>query len=57
MPAGQYVITAEPWAAGRPQLSKSFYPGTTERKKAEVVTIGSGEHRTGFDIQMAKQLQ
>jgi hypothetical protein len=52
MPSGQYLITAEPWADGRPQRPKVFYPGTTEHAGAGVVTIGSGEHLGGFDIRM-----
>jgi hypothetical protein len=47
MPAGQYVITAEPWAKERPQEPKLFYPGTAERKSAEVLSIGGGEHIAG----------
>jgi hypothetical protein len=54
MPPGQYVITAEPWAKGRPQEPKLFYPGTAERKSAEVVSIGSGEHIAGFEIRIPK---
>jgi hypothetical protein len=54
MPPGRYVITAEPWAKGRPQEPRLFYPGTAERKSAEVVTIGSGEHLAGFDIRIPK---
>lgn len=54
MPPGQYVIMAEPWANGRPQEPKLFYPGTTDRKSAEVVSIGSGQHLAGFEIRIPK---
>jgi hypothetical protein len=56
MPPGQYLITAEPWANGRPQLPKVFYPGTTEPAVAGVVTIGVGEHLGGFNIRMTRQV-
>jgi hypothetical protein len=54
MPPGQYVITAEPWVEGKPQEPKLFYPGTVERKGAEIVSIGSGEHIGGFEVRMPK---
>ena len=54
MPSGRYLITAQRWANGRLQTSKIFYPGTTERENAVVVTIGSGAHLDGFDIRMTQ---
>ena len=54
MPSGQYRIRAEPWTGGKRLGTKFFYPGTTERTDAAVVTIGSGEHLDGFAISVPK---
>src|SRR5262249_13018870 len=54
MPPGQYLLTAELFVQGKPGQPRLFYPGTAERKGAQVVTIGTGEHITGFDIHMPK---
>jgi hypothetical protein len=52
MSAGQYVIIAN--NRGRISASapfpKLFYPGTTNREQAEVVTIGNGEHLKDLDM-------
>jgi len=50
MPPGKYVITAEPGS----NKAKVFYPGTTEKKSAGVVRIGTGEHLGGFEIRLPK---
>jgi hypothetical protein len=54
IPSGQYRITVELFAGGKRLGTKFFYPGTTERKDAAVVTIGDGEHLDGFDIRVTK---
>ncbi|HEY3739678.1 MAG TPA: carboxypeptidase-like regulatory domain-containing protein [Bryobacteraceae bacterium] len=54
MPPGRYVISAVPWAKGRPHEPTLFYPGTTERKSAQVVGIGNGEHKSGLDFRIPK---
>lgn len=54
MAPGPYLITAKPTVNGRSQRLELFYPGTAERTSAKVVTIGSGEHLTGFDIRVPK---
>src|SRR5262249_11915867 len=52
MPAGEYRLVVNP--NGRPTGTAPFgtlyYPGTPDRAKATVVTIGAGEHIDNLDI-------
>src|SRR6185369_15937078 len=46
IPPGRYLITA-----GRVDIP-TYYPGTTDRERAKVVTIASGAVITGIDFRM-----
>lgn len=57
MPPGRYVITAEPWANGKRQEPKIFYPGVVDRKNAQAIAIGSSEHLAGFEIRIPTRFE
>lgn len=52
VPPGKYLIAAndDGRLSGAEPFPVVFYPGTFERGKASVVTVGRGDSRTGYDV-------
>lgn len=52
VPPGKYLIAAneDGTMSGREPFPLTFYPGTFEKEKASVVTIGRGDSRADYDV-------
>jgi len=52
VPPGRYLIAAndDGRLSGSEPFPQTFYPGTFEREKASVVTVGRGESRSDYDV-------
>lgn len=54
MPPGQYRLVVNPSGTltGRTPFSTLYYPGTPDKEKAAIVSIGEGEHLDKLDIRV-----
>jgi hypothetical protein len=52
VPPGRYLVVANAggWVTGDTPFRTAYYPGTFERERASVLTIGRGDSRTDLDI-------
>lgn len=58
IPPGRYLIVANGDGAmsGGEPFPPAFYPGTFERERASLVTVGHGESRADYDVAVPKLL-
>lgn len=52
IPPGRYLVVANAWGKirGSEPFPMTYYPGTFEKEKASVVTVGRGDIREGYDV-------